>query len=204
MVKRINTHGLNGTRIQSIWFGIRQRCNNPKSQAYKYYGGRGIKICERWSSLENFLADMGHPEPSMSIDRIDPNGDYCPENCRWATRAQQQSNRRNNHFIEFNGKRQTAMEWANELGMAHQTIYGRIELGWTAEKILCPEKQTNKNGLSLGGIANGARNKAKTHCKWGHEFTPENTRKNGKNGRACLKCHCDRERARREARRIKT
>ncbi len=199
MVKRINTHGLNGTRIQRIWFGIRQRCNNPKNQAYQYYGGRGIKICERWSSLTNFLEDMGHPEPNMSIDRIDPNGDYCPENCRWATRSQQQSNRRNNHFIEFNGKRQTAMEWANEIGIAHQTVYQRIDLGWDVEKILSKEKHINKEGLALGGLANGARNKSKTHCKWGHEFTPENTGKNGKNGRSCKKCKAIREAKRRES-----
>jgi hypothetical protein len=202
MVKRINTHGLNGTRIQSIWFGIRQRCNNPNSQAYQYYGGRGIKICERWNNILNFLEDMGHPETDMSIDRIDPNGHYCPENCRWATRSQQQSNRRNNHFIEYNGKKQTAREWAKELGIPQQTVYGRIDLGWDVEKILLPKKQIDKSGLSLGGIANGARNKSKTHCKNGHEFSEENTRKNGKNGRACLKCHSLREAKRRVNKKI--
>ena len=197
MNKRNTKHGLKGTRIERIWHGIKQRCLNPNNHAFKYYGGRGIKICDKWvNSLSDFLADMGHPPEGMTIDRIDNNGNYEPGNCRWVTRATQQSNRRINRFIEFNGVRKTAMQWATDLGIAHQTIYKRLDLGWPVEKVLLPEKQIDKKGLALGGLANGARNRAKTHCKWGHEYTPENTRPNGKNGRGCRRCHADRQYAR--------
>lgn len=191
-------HGLKRSKIEGVWQSMKQRCFNQNSPAYKYYGGRGITVCDRWkSSLINFVKDMGIPDSGMTLDRIDNNLGYSPENCRWAIRSEQQSNRRVNRFIEFNGKSQTAMEWAKELEIPHQTIYQRLDLGYSVEKILSKEKHIYREGLALGGAANGARNKAKTHCKMGHEFTVENTRKNGKNGRACKACHAIRERERR-------
>lgn len=196
--KRNLKHGLKGTRIEGIWQGIKQRCFNPNNEAYESYGGRGILMCERWrNNLAYFLEDMGHPPSGMTIERINNECGYEPDNCRWATRKEQQNNRRVNRFIDFNGKRQTAMAWANELGIAHQTIYNRMDLGWSAEFVLKLEKQTDKTGLRLGGHANGERNKQKTHCVNGHEFTPDNTRPNGKNGRGCRRCHANREAARR-------
>ncbi|MCM1142418.1 MAG: hypothetical protein NC453_27935, partial [Muribaculum sp.] len=89
---------------------------NPNNAQFKDYGGRGIKICDRWrNSFENFLADMGKkPTPQHSIDRIDYNGDYCPENCRWATRAEQNNNKRNCIMVTYNGKTQTFKQWCNE------------------------------------------------------------------------------------------
>jgi len=189
-------HGLSKSNVYSVWHGIRQRCNNPNNPAFEYYGGRGIKVCDRWNnSFDNFIADMGQPE-GLTIDRIDNNGDYEPGNCQWVTRATQQSNRRVNRFIEYNGKRQTAMAWSIELGIPHQTIYGRIDLGWDIEKVLSKDHQMNTEGLKLGGIANGLRNKAKTHCPHGHEYTPENTAISATGGRSCRRCRSNRQKIR--------
>lgn len=105
--------------LYHTWYAMVARCQNPRAQSYHNYGGRGITVCDRWlESFENFYADMGdRPTPGHSIDRIDNDGPYSPENCRWATWEEQANNRRNNVWIEFQGERLSAAQWRKRLGV---------------------------------------------------------------------------------------
>jgi hypothetical protein len=136
--KRFTTHGMRRHRIYSIWGHMRHRCQNPNSSKYPIYGGRGIKVCERWQTFENFLADMGLPPTKKhSLDRIDVNGNYEPGNCRWATDKEQGNNRRDNRLIPFNGATRTLAEWAEVTGLERFTISNRLDnLHWSVEKSL--------------------------------------------------------------------
>jgi hypothetical protein len=132
------THGLSNTTEHVIWSGMRARCSNPKHTAYADYGGRGITVCERWNSFQNFLADMG-PRPSKqhSIDRIDVDGPYSPQNCRWATPSEQAQNKGSNRLVTFNGETTTISEWSRRLGIGAQLLGKRLDvLGWTVEHAL--------------------------------------------------------------------
>ena len=104
-IKRSTTHGKTGTREYGVWRNMRNRCNLKTDASYKYYGGRGIKVCERWEKFANFWTDMkdGY-KTDLTLDRIDNNKGYYKENCRWATYEQQENNRRDNVFIKYNGK----------------------------------------------------------------------------------------------------
>ena len=99
------THGASNTSEYEAWAGMRGRCCNPKDKRFVYYGGRGVTVCERWKSFECFLEDMGKkPSSGHTLDRKNVNGNYCPENCRWATWLEQQNNRGNNMIVEYNGR----------------------------------------------------------------------------------------------------
>lgn len=130
------THGKTKTKEFDIWRGMINRCNYKTMQSYKYYGGIGIKVCDEWvNSFETFLIDMGErPTPKHTLDRIDPKGDYCKENCRWATRKEQQRNRRGSLFLEYNGKTKPLAEWIEISGLKVGRVRARLRLGWDIEK----------------------------------------------------------------------
>ena len=124
------------TKIHGIWATMLARCKNPNVPAYKDYGGRGIKVCERWHKFENFLADMGEPPEGRTIDRYPNNdGNYEPGNCRWATAEEQGYNKRDTVRVTANGENKTLLEWAQSSGMKLNTIRHRIyKLKWPPER----------------------------------------------------------------------
>lgn len=135
-------HGLSKTPIYKIWYGMHERCRGIGGDARKYYVPKNIKVCERWHIFENFLEDMGDkPGPGYSIDRIDNDGDYCPENCRWATATQQNRNRRNTVLITIEGETKPIGQWADEYSLPPQTIRKRMERGESGPALIRPKKQ---------------------------------------------------------------
>lgn len=135
-------HGMSNSAEYRVWKSIKQRCGNKRMRRYADYGGRGIRVCDRWLEPEtgflNFLADMGErPSKGHSIDRCpDNNGDYCPDNCRWATMTTQSRNRRSNRLLTYNDKTQCVADWSIETGIHKDTIHYRLRAGWTTEKTL--------------------------------------------------------------------
>lgn len=137
--RRIESHTTHGcrkgrtsTREYSSWQSIQRRCYNPKNPKYPRYGARGIKVCDRWlASFGNFLADMGHRPIGTSIDRIDNDGPYSPENCRWATPKEQANNTRRNRIIEWEGAKYTVIQLCEKLGMDQTVVRARLRLNWT-------------------------------------------------------------------------
>lgn len=145
MSGRNTTHGMTKTKCFTTWQRIKDRCDNVNNQDYHLYGGRGITYCNSWKEFKNFFNDMGNPPNSLSIDRIDVNGNYEPSNCRWATPTEQANNKRNNVFIEFNGERKTMAEWERILGLKTGTIHMRLKKGCDTEDAL-RIKYTRKRG----------------------------------------------------------
>lgn len=137
---RVNApkHGMSKTPTFSSWVNMKSRCLYEKAPNYAEYGGRGITVCDRWlESFENFLADMGVAPPKHSIERLDVNGNYDPSNCKWATKSEQNNNKRTNHVLTYQGRTQTATQWARELHMSKSVILGRLNRsGWTVEQTL--------------------------------------------------------------------
>lgn len=122
-------HGMAGSQIYNRWNGMLNRCRNPKHIAYRLYGARGVKVCERWLDFKNFWEDMHNTfSEGMTIDRIDTNGDYTPENCRWATPKENNRNKRTTLFVEFNGERMPLVELCERAGMKYNTVRTRLLL----------------------------------------------------------------------------
>jgi hypothetical protein len=150
-IKKANTkHGYSKKeRLYSTWCHLRQRCTNPNDRAYKRYGGRGIKVCQEWNnyiSFREWALENGYAD-NLTIDRIDNNGDYCPENCRWVNMKIQCNNRQSNHFITCRGETHTLSEWSDIVGLQSLTILARIRKGWDEESaVFLPKGARYKNG----------------------------------------------------------
>jgi len=134
------THGMSETRIFGIWEKMRDRCNNPNTPAYKNYGGRGIKVCPEWdASFEAFWDWARHNgyQDDLTIDRIDNDGDYCPNNCKWVTRTEQQRNKRNIRYVEVCGERMPLKTACEKLGVPYKAVHLRItRRGWDIDRAL--------------------------------------------------------------------
>lgn len=180
--------------LYHVWRAMRDRCKNPNNRQWNDYGGRGIKICERWDDFKTFVSDMGERPPNHSLDRVDNDGDYTPENCRWASRKTQQRNRRNAVFVEVEGRRYRAVELAERAGIKTDTIIERAKRGLPLEKVLSTKKLLDVSGLARGGQASGAAKQAATHCVNGHPYDEANTSITKQGWRRCRACH--RKRAR--------
>lgn len=127
------------------------RCRNKNHKDYKYYGARGISVCKRWIKFEEFIEDMGFkPDPSYKIERVNNDSGYSPENCIWSTAKSQQRNRRNTIILDYEGKRLSLPEWAENLGIKYDTLRGRIRRRWSIKEALtrpiCYKKNQKKGG----------------------------------------------------------
>lgn len=135
----------NVRREYRTWQNMKSRCDNPNVKEYQYYGGRGIKVCEHWRhSFVNFLHDMGIAPPGKSIERENNNGDYEPENCRWATPVEQSRNRRTTISLELNGESHVISEWAEIAGVREGRLRQRLNRGWSLVEALSRRKRVNQ------------------------------------------------------------
>lgn len=144
---RVNTvHGGKHTRLYASWAHMLQRCRNCKDAKFKDYGARGITVCDEWSEYAHFqkwALENGYRD-DLTLDRIDVNGNYCPENCRWVSNKEQQRNKRNNRLLTFNGRTLCIADWAEEIGLPYSVLLLRIQRGWTTERALTTPLKTTK------------------------------------------------------------
>lgn len=135
---------------ESSYRNMLSRCYNPNATGYKYYGGRGVKVCDRWlESFFNFYVDMGERIEGESLDRIDVHGDYEPNNCRWANSVTQVRNSRASTKITYRGKTKCITEWAEDLGLKSNTLVYRLKRGWSLDEALGGVKRERKRMLKL-------------------------------------------------------
>ncbi len=173
----------------TVWADMKQRCNNPKDTAFRNYGGRGIKVCERWDkSYKAFEADMGERPHKYELDRIDTEGDYTPENCRWISHQENLRNRRNTVCVTIEGTEYKLCELSEKYGVERGVIVGRVNRGLSFDDVVSTERFYELSGLALGAAAKKAAKQAETHCKNGHEYSDENTRRTKQGWRVCMDC----------------
>ena len=141
-------HGKYHTPLYGVWQMMKQRCLNPKHRTFKWYGARSISVCQEWLEFMPFYEwamGNGYSE-GLTLDRIDPNGNYAPDNCRWASWKEQMNNKRSNRLILAFGKTMTIQEWADATGIHRSTIVGRLKAGWTPEQAVTHGKGRCKHG----------------------------------------------------------
>lgn len=149
----MKTHGKSKSIEYMTWNRMLTRCYNPLVEKYKRYGARGIKVCDEWKLFVNFYKDMGdRPDEFHSLGRIDNDGNYCKENCRWETNKTQSNNTSRNVFIEFNGCKKTISEWAEITGITYATIIQRFRLGLSADEVLKDNNRKVKS-FTIDGIS---------------------------------------------------
>ena len=144
-------HGMTNTKFFSVWQGMKARCNTRTNKAYARYGGRGITVCEKWQTFKNFMEDMyasylDHKKNNecTTIERVDNDRGYAPENCKWATCTEQSRNRSYSIWITMNGEKKHICEWAEITGIGRGTIASRIKAGWEEKDLLNPVKKVSK------------------------------------------------------------
>lgn len=127
---------------------MRHRCNNPNNEHYHDYGGRGIHVCDRWNDFANFFSDMGLPPEGYMIDRVDPDGNYEPSNCRWVDKTTSARNKRVTKYATFHGVKKTVMEWCEERGLSAQRVRVRMANGLSAEEAILAGKKLDRRSLT--------------------------------------------------------
>lgn len=130
------SNGMSRSRTYSCWAKMISRCVNSNHPSFHNYGGRGIKVCKKWTSFKEFYKDMGDVPVGKSIERVDNNGSYNPENCKWATVREQSLNRRTNRILCYGGKRRSLSEWSEKLKIPRTTIHNRLMRGWSINDAL--------------------------------------------------------------------
>lgn len=152
---RARKHGNRDSRLYTIWNNMKARCLNPNSTSFKNYGDKGINICDEWvDSFESFYnwAIQNNYTDELTLDRIDSNGNYNPDNCRWSTMKKQQNNRGNNNILVYEGIEHTVAEWSKITGIPYDTLWKRIKEGWSIEKALTQPLRGQKELIWKKGL----------------------------------------------------
>lgn len=144
------SHGMSNAPEYHVWNAMKQRCLKENAKNYHNYGGRGITICNEWMDFNVFINDLGlRPPGNYELERVDNNGNYCPANCKWATKKEQANNRRTNTILTFMGKSLTISQWEDVVGISQILIANRIAKGWTVERALTEPKRGTNNGSNI-------------------------------------------------------
>lgn len=179
---RLTTHGLSLTKTYKIWKGMISRCYYPMATGYANYGGRGIKVCDSWrDSYQNFLSDMGECEDGFSINRIDFDGPYSPDNCTWSDIKTQNTNKRNNREVTHLGETLCISDWAVRLGVQEASIRRRLDMGWSDEKSIATPFVVGQKTMGVTLTIDG---ETKTLVEWAviAGLDPSSVRQRLKNG----------------------